>query len=857
MKRDRQITFSLISAGFAAALAFVVTNAIISYRNTTKLIENERRVQHTHEVLTQLESTLSTLKDAETGQRGYLITGDERYLEPYFTAIAQTDGNTKKLKELTADNSQQQQRISLLDVKITTRLNQLKQGISLRRQKGFQPAQQLVMSGGGKQLMDEIRQIIRNMEEAEHALLQQRSQQSQASSQTTIFTFSIAAVLNFALIVLLYYFIRRYISDRTSAEAALQQSEYRYSSLAKAAPVGIFRTDAEGHWLYVNERWCEIAGMTQEEAQGEGWVQALHRGDRDRILKEWYQAAKNNSPFQDEYRFCNDDGVTTWVYGQAVAEKNNAGDITGYVGTVTDITSLKDAEKALQDSEQRFRATFNQAAVGIAHIAPDGKWLLVNDKLCEIVGYTHQELLYLTVEDITHPEDLETDLEYVRQMLAAEIQTYSIEKRYIKKDGDCVWIYLTVSLVRHTNGEPKYFIYVVEDITKRKQAEEEKKKIEAQFLRTQRLESIGTLAGGIAHDLNNVLAPILMTVQLLQMKYPEKENQKLLEMLEVNAKRGANLIKQVLSFARGLEGDRAIIQVRHLISEIGQIIQETFPKSIELHTDVSKNLWTIYGDATQLHQVLMNIVVNARDAMPDGGKLSISAKNFVIDQQYAATHIEAQPGDYVAIFVEDTGIGISPENQERIFEPFFTTKEFGQGTGLGLSTVIGIVKNHDGFVNVYSELGKGTQFQVYLPAAENNEIQQISQDIELLVGNNELILVADDEAAIREITKSSLETYNYRVLTAKDGVEAVTIYAQYQNEISVVLLDMMMPSMDGVLTIRTLQKMNPNVKIIAISGLASNQKIASAQGMGVKAFLSKPCTAKELIQTVSAVNKGN
>jgi two-component system cell cycle sensor histidine kinase/response regulator CckA len=380
----------------------------------------------------------------------------------------------------------------------------------------------------------------------------------------------------------------------------------------------------------------------------------------------------------------------------------------------------------------------------------------------------------------------------------------------------------------------------------------QKKQLEAQFLRAQRLESIGTLASGIAHDLNNVLAPILMTAQLLETQLHDARSKRLLPILVTNAKRGANLVKQVLSFTRGVEGDRTILQLKHLILEIRQVIKETFPKSIEVDCETSRNLWTVSGDATQLHQVLMNLCVNARDAMPNGGTLTISAENFLVDEHYAKMHLDAKIGSYIVVIVADTGIGITHEVLDRIFEPFFTTKELGKGTGLGLSTVLGIVKSHGGFINVYSEVGKGSKFQVYLPAQQTAETPE-EKELELPRGSGELILIIDDEPSIREITKTSLEAYNYKAITASDGIEAIALYAEYRDKISIVLTDMLMPSMDGITTIRTLHKINPNVKIIAISGLATSDKMNAAYDLGIKAFLSKPYTAKQLLETINTV----
>ncbi len=460
--------------------------------------------------------------------------------------------------------------------------------------------------------------------------------------------------------------------------------------------------------------------------------------------------------------------------------------------------------------------------------------LLYGWKVEEAVGKDALALLY---EDLPLPESA--------LLIVIKNGSWQGELKQVQKNGDEILVESRWTLVRDEFGEPKSILIVNTEITQKKQ-------LEAQLLRSQRLECIGTLAGGIAHDLNNVLAPILLAVPLLQMKLSDPQSEHLLKMLENNVKRGANLVRQILSFARGIEGRQTTVKVKSLLTEIEDIITGTFSKSITCHTYISDNIWHVHGNATQLHQVLMNLVVNARDAMPDGGIMTISAENLVIDEHYAKMHIDAQVGCYVAITIADTGIGIPQTIQERIFEPFFTTKEVGKGTGLGLSTALGIIKNHGGFVNLYSEVNQGTQFQIYLPCSTKVEIDPPSEELEPLTGNGELILVVDDETTIRDVTKSSLETYNYRVLTASDGVEAVAIYAQNKHEISVVLLDMMMPWMDGAIAIRTLQKINPHVKIIAMSGLLSNQNIAESAGTGVKGFLSKPCTARELLQAIDS-----
>ncbi|MCC5606176.1 response regulator [Nostoc sp. CHAB 5834] len=413
------------------------------------------------------------------------------------------------------------------------------------------------------------------------------------------------------------------------------------------------------------------------------------------------------------------------------------------------------------------------------------------------------------------------------------------------KSGKEIIVESRWTLVHEFNNKAQSILIVNTDITQKKQ-------LEAQFLRAQRLESIGTLASGIAHDLNNILAPIMMTAQLFEAQVHDERSRRLLQILITNAKRGATLVKQVLSFTRGIEGDRTILQLKHLIVEIQQIIKETFPKSIEVSIQIPQNLWTVCGDATQLHQVLMNLCVNARDAMPNGGTLKILAENLLIDENYAKMHIDAKVGHHIVITVSDGGIGIQTEILDRIFEPFFTTKELGKGTGLGLSTVLGIIKSHGGFIDVVSVQGKGSQFKVYLPAQEAMETIE-EQEEGLPSGQGELILIVDDEAAIRDVTKTSLESHNYKAITASDGIEAIALYAEHRDEISLVLTDMVMPSMDGITTIRTLRKINPDIKIIAVSGLTSQDKVNTAYGMGIKAFLSKPYTASQLLQTISTV----
>lgn len=638
------------------------------------------------------------------------------------------------------------------------------------------------------------------------------------------------------------YFGRLYlfedITARKSAEKVVRESEERFRTMADTAPVMIWMAGTDKVCNYFNQGWLEFTGRNLEQELGNKWVEGVHPDDMQVCLDTYSTAFDAHETFKIEYRLRRFDGNYRWILDTGSPRFNLDGSLAGYIGSCIDITDHKQAQEKIREQAALLDITTDAILVrDLNH-----QILFWNSGAERLYGYGADEAKASNAIDLLGAPDLDVAIKTVT--LVGE---WSGELNKVTKQGKQITVESRWTLMRDQQGQPKSILCVDTNIT-------EKKQLEAQFLRAQRLESIGTLASGIAHDLNNVLAPILISAQLLQLKTSDERSQVLLKTMENNAKRGAALIKQVLSFARGAEGKHTILELGHLVAELKQIADQTFPKSICVYTDVPADLWAVSGDATQLHQVLMNLVVNARDAMPKGGTLKITAENLFIDTHYARMHLEAKVGSYIVITVADSGVGMPPEIVERIFEPFFTTKELGQGTGLGLSTVMGIVKGHGGFVNVYSQVGRGTKFKVYLPAVETIEKQR-SPLLELPPGQGELILVVDDEAAIRETTKTSLETYNYRVLTASDGIEAIAAYVQHRTQISLVLLDLMMPSMDGFITIRTLHKLNRQVKIIATSGLASNAQVAATLTSGVKTFLSKPYTARELLKSIHELLK--
>lgn len=518
---------------------------------------------------------------------------------------------------------------------------------------------------------------------------------------------------------------------------------------------------------------------------------------------------------------------------------------------VREVADRLKAEEALRRSEERYRSVVDSLAEGIILADDQGNLVACNESAAHILGVPRSRILASRLSqslwNVVQADGpvLKTIEHPLRRCLDTGIAADSIEFGHSNIDEQVVWLSANVRpCVRDGNGRVMLAVMSFSDIT-------EKKSMEEKFMRAQRLESIGILAGGVAHDLNNILSPILLGVPIVRMRTTDAHLISLLDTMEASANRGAQIVRQILNFSRGMTTEKINLQPRHLIKEIAELAMETFPRTISIETDVPRTLWQVEADATQMHQVYMNLCVNARDAMPDGGLLLLRAENVELSAKEAAAIPEAREGSYVKLSVGDTGCGMSAEVQARIFQPFFTTKEVGKGTGLGLSTARGIILRHNGFMTLESQQGEGSRFDIYLPAIKSEETDHPSSGEKPPVGNGELIMVVDDEYALRKICENVLSNHGYRVVLAENGMQGVSLLREQAAEIALVITDIIMPGMSGSDFLSMAKSLKPGLKSIAISGTGapSNESHAPA-GVFVDAFISKPFSAPQLLTAV-------
>ena len=638
--------------------------------------------------------------------------------------------------------------------------------------------------------------------------------------------------------------VRERTADMETAMTSLKTAKHdisewkeRYDLIVSSTGLAVYdidRVTGEVSWSSGAERILGADALSVNRASEE-WLELVHEQDRQAVMRGIGAAIETGQSFEIQYRLRHGPNHYRWIQDRGLVVPDAEGRCIRVLGMMQDVTQRKLSEDTMR--EQARLLDLSQDAIMVRDLK--NKVLYWNQTAQNIYGWTYGEALGKPVEDLL----LRGELAHIPTAHAIALKNgeWSGEVKLYTKDGKELIVNSRWTLLRDPNGKPHALLVTHTNLTERKLLEEK-------FLRAQRLESVGALASGIAHDLNNVFTPILMSTQLLADPLDPATRANMLGILTTSARRGSEMVKQVLTFARGAESGQGIVQLKHLVGELETMMRDTFPPAIAIKKTVAADLWPVRGDPTQLYQVLINLCINARDAMPEGGALRIEAAN--APNHHASDGAPGKKaGPFVCITVADTGSGMTPEVQRKIFEPFFTTKEAGKGTGLGLSTVQTLVHAHGGHINLESKLGAGTQFNLFFPAEAVEKFDAAPARIEPPDGNHELLLFIDDESSIRQIIKTTLEAHDYNVLVAGDGSDGLELYTKERQRCALVITDLAMPGLDGYATIRALRNINPQLKIIAMTGVLEQQKLECLTEHKIT-LLKKPVSADTLLNTI-------
>jgi two-component system, cell cycle sensor histidine kinase and response regulator CckA len=628
-------------------------------------------------------------------------------------------------------------------------------------------------------------------------------------------------------------------------EQEMRESEGRYKTLFESAQDGIF-IQCDMKILDCNQRALQMLRCTRDQIIGRSpgemspEFQPNGLSSKETAIARTDEARQGKSQFF-EWRMKRMDG-TEFDSEVSLNRIEYEGRII-IQAIVRDISQRKLAEEALRTSEAQFSTSFNSASIGMAIVDLNGRWVKVNRALCEMLGYTEAEMMDKSFQELTHPDDLKADLKNRDESLAGKIDCFHMEKRYLHKNGAVITAFLSASLVRDSHGNPLLYTGQIQDIT-------ERKKLEEQFRQSQKMEAVGQLAGGVAHDFNNILTVIQGYATLLQ-------NQAIspleaLREISISVDRAASLTRQLLTFSRKQVMQPRELDINSVVEDMMKMLRRTLGEDITLLVDRAPDLPLVLADQSMMEQILLNLSVNARDAMPDGGRLHIRTSSTIIQEHEAQQHADARMGLAVCLRVSDTGCGIPYENQDRIFEPFFTTKEVNKGTGLGLATVHGIVRQHGGLIRLRSEPGKGTDFEILLPAcrAPKKEIQEKSVEPRA-TGGTETILLVDDEAALRLVSKLTLQHFGYNVLEADSGRHAIDMMEKHPRRIDLLLTDMVMP--DGMTGRQLAEHMvaeRPDLRVLITSGYSVDLLSRNLAIPDDVSFLPKPFSPQKLARAV-------
>jgi len=661
------------------------------------------------------------------------------------------------------------------------------------------------------------------------------------------------------------------ITERVRAEEALKESERRFRNMADTAPVFLWVCDTEGQCEFVNKAWLDFSGRTLEQELA-GWVEGMHPEDRERCLTDFMGAVARRESFRAEYRMRRADGEYRWILDTGTPRFNSAGQYAGHIGSCLDVTEARQdrealriardelavrvaertaelllTNEALRQSEQHYQVLTNLAPVGIFRTDVFGRCLYLNERACQICGISVEEAGQGRWDRILEPDD--------RVRLAAEWRKVvvgsepgSLEHRIVRRDGSTVWALTHFAAERGPGGELTGCIGTVADISDRKRAEEENRKLEAQVQHAQRLQSLGILAGGLAHDFNNLLTIILGNARIALLDLPPGSPAvaRLAE-IETATSRAAELTNQMLAYSGKGRFTLQAVNLSRLAEEIAHLLQTVISKRTAIQFNLQSDLPAIEADPAQIRQIVLNLITNAAEAIGEGGgAIQVSTGVVDADRTYLSStyfddHLPA--GRYVYLEVADTGCGMSPEMQAKIFDPFFTTKFTGRG--LGLAAVIGIVRAHRGALQVSSQPGRGSTFRLLFPGMDKEAVRVEEPAGRVWLGRG-TVLVVDDESGVRNLARAVLENSGFTVLTAPDGGEALRVFRQHAGEVVAIVLDLTMPAMNGEEAATELQRIRAGVPIVLSSGYSEQEMAGRFAGKGLAGFLQKPYEPAEL-----------
>ncbi|MBW2095072.1 MAG: PAS domain S-box protein [Deltaproteobacteria bacterium] len=645
------------------------------------------------------------------------------------------------------------------------------------------------------------------------------------------------------------------VTEHKRAEEALRASEEKYRIHFNNISDVLFSLDRELKVLNVSPSVEKLLGYRPDELIGK----AYH--ELNILAPEYLESAASNimrvmagvTIDSAVYEFITKDGERKFGELSGSPLRRN-GKIVGMVSVARDITGQKRAEDTLHASEERYRTIVENSHDGIVIIDDNFRLEYANDEICRMTGYGKEELVGADFRKFLDEESVRYTVErYLKRQRGEEVPP-RYEINFVRKNGEEIRVEASISIVSTEMGERKTIAQLL-DITERKRAEEEKKKLESQLLHAQKMEAVGTLAGGVAHDFNNLLQAILGYTQMLLLNKGQNNLEySRLKQIEKSTQRASELTRQLLTFSRKVESELRPLDLNNEVRQVQKILERTIPKMIDIELHLQEDVWTINADSMQMEQIVMNLAVNARDAMAEGGKLVFGTENVVLDREYCAAHLGAKPGRYVLLSISDTGMGMDRETVEHIFEPFYTTKEMGKGTGLGLAMVYGIVKSHGGYIMCYSERGEGTTFKIYLPVIEAESKLERQDTVErVLPGGDETILLVDDEESLRGMGKEILEKFAYMVFTVPDGETAVKTYREKGMQIDLVILDLVMPGMGGKQCLEELLRLDHSLKVIIASGYAVNGRTKEALDAGAEGFIRKPYELTQMLGVVRTV----